>query len=285
GIPMATDIAFALGLLALLGNKAPLTLKVFLTAVAIIDDIGAVLVIALFYTAHISWISLLVGVGFLAAAIAANRIGVTSALIYIILGIGLWVAFLKSGVHATIAGILLAMTIPLRRDASSPKTSDKAPPLLQRMEEALHPWVTFFVIPLFALANAGVTVGGDFMSNFSHSITLGVALGLFLGKQIGVLLFSWLAVRLRLAPLPEDLRWPQVYGASLLAGIGFTMSLFIGNLAFTDESALVLAKVGILSASAISAITGLSALWLIPAVRQQSTEKTSHTPPWGLSKK
>ncbi len=258
GIPMATDIAFALGVLALLGRRAPLALKVFLTALAIIDDIGAVLVIAFFYTANISWLSLLVGAGFLAAAILANRIGTKSAAIYIVLGIGLWVAFLKSGVHATIAGVLLAMTIPLRSAAAVEESHS----LLQRMEEALHPWVTFFIIPLFALANAGVTLGGDFLSSFNHPITMGVALGLFFGKQIGVMSFSWLALRLRWASLPAGVSWLQVYGASLLAGIGFTMSLFIANLAFADEGALVLAKVGILSASAIAAVVGLLVLRL-----------------------
>ena len=269
GIPMATDIAFALGMLALLGSRAPLALKVFLTALAIIDDIGAVLVIALFYTADISWLSLLIGLAFFIAAIVVNCMGVRSAAIYILLGIGVWLGFLKSGVHATIAGVLLALTIPLRQGESGKEGHS----LLHRMEEALHPWVTFFIIPVFALANAGVILGGEFFSAFSNSIALGVALGLLVGKQIGIMLFSWLAVRTGLASLPADVSWPQIYGASLLAAIGFTMSLFIANLAFTDEAFLVLAKVGILSASFLAAIAGLLFLWRTPTRRTPSDYK------------
>lgn len=267
GIPMATDIAFALGMLALLGSRVPVALKVFLTALAIIDDIGAVLVIALFYTANISWLSLLIGLGFFVAAIVVNRMGGRSAIIYTLLGIGLWLGFLKSGVHATIAGVLLAMAIPLQNGESHKEGHS----LLHRMEESLHPWVMFFIIPVFALANAGVVLGGDFFSAFNSSIALGVALGLLLGKQIGIMLFSWLAVRAGMASLPADVSWPQVYGASLLAAIGFTMSLFIANLAFVDETSLVLAKVGILSASFLAACAGLLFLWRVSPTNRLSS--------------
>ncbi|ARA93616.1 Na+/H+ antiporter NhaA [Rhodothermaceae bacterium RA] len=292
GIPMATDIAFALGVLALLGKRAPLALKVFLTAVAIVDDLGAVLVIAFFYTEQLSMGALGVGALFFVALLAVNRLGVRRTAVYVILGIGLWVAFLKSGVHATIAGVLLALTIPANRLIDVPTLAErvrsvldvftrgaqagrhkmteeqqdalhtmedaleKAEAPLMRMEHALHGWVAFGIMPVFALANAGVALGGDIGAAFGNSVTLGIILGLVIGKQIGVTLFSWLAVRLGLAQLPGGISWRQIYGVSALCGIGFTMSLFIANLAFDSAAVLDSAKIGILSASLISGLLG-----------------------------
>lgn len=297
GIPMATDIAFALGVLALLGKRAPLSLKLFLTAFAIVDDLGAVLVIAIFYTTQLSWLSLAIGAGFLVALIVVNRAGVRHSLIYAVLGIGLWLAFLKSGVHATVAGVLLAMTIPLRPRIDSQTFLERSRTILdmidanksganhsenkhkkqaafqtfesickqaesplQRMEHALHPWVSFAIMPIFALANAGVTLSSGTTPAFSHPVALGVILGLALGKQFGITLFAWLAVRIGLADLPKDISWRQIYGTGWLGGIGFTMSLFIANLAFDSNSLLSMAKAGILTASLLAAIGGLSIL-------------------------
>ena len=291
GIPMATDIAFALGVLALLGNRAPLALKVFLTALAIVDDLGAVLVIALFYTAEITWASLGVAAVILGLLGLANLLGVRHPLVYAVLGLGLWVAFLKSGIHATIAGVLLAMTIPSRTRLNSMEFAarsrrilhsfeqatsgqeeltelqqsalsaletacEQAETPLQRLEHALHPWVSFFIMPVFALANAGIALGGDFLSLLGHPISLGITAGLLIGKQVGITAFVWLAVRTNLAELPQGVSWGQIYGASWLAGIGFTMSLFIAGLAFGDLSALGSAKFGILTASLIAGVVG-----------------------------
>lgn len=292
GIPMATDIAFALGVLALLGSRAPLALKVFLTAVAIVDDLGAVLVIAIFYTESVSMVSLGVGALFLVLLFMANRFGVRRTAVYVFLGIGLWVAFLKSGVHATIAGVLLALTIPANRMIDAPTLVDRlrgalgsfdkdakpgrnemtndqqdalhtmdyyidrADAPLMQMEHALHGWVAFFIMPIFALANAGVALGGEIGAAFGNTVTLGIILGLVLGKQIGVTLFAWLAVKLNLAALPENITWRQIYGVSALCGIGFTMSLFIANLAFDSAAVLDSAKIGILAASLVSGLIG-----------------------------
>ena len=311
GIPMATDIAFALGVMALLGDRVPLSLKVFLTALAIVDDIGAVLVIALFYTAEIIWVSLLLGLGFLALMFLANWAGVRQPLIYLLLGAGLWLAFLKSGVHATVAGVLSAMAIPstARIDAAGfvgkgralldefarggqsavneplnenqqsavaalEDACEKVQTPLQRLEHALHPWVTFAIMPIFALANAGVVLGGDLMSALGNSVSLGIIAGLIAGKQIGVTLFAWLAVKTGLAAMPDELSWRQIYGASCLAGIGFTMSLFVAGLAFGESGFLVFSKLGILLASLVSGVAG----WLIlrrvgnPPFRRQTVE-------------
>ena len=295
-IPMATDIAFALGVLALLGTRAPLALKIFLTALAIVDDLGAVLVIAFFYTAELSWVSLGLGGLFLLALIVANRIGVRRTWVYVVLGLALWIAFLKSGVHATIAGVLLAMTIPARRriDADAflarglklldtfatgvqpgevEPTADQRHAVhslevaceaietpLARMEHTLHPWVAFAIMPIFAFANAGVALGGDVGAALVAPVSLGVIMGLFFGKQIGVTAFSWLAVRLGWAELPAGVGWRQLYGVSLLTGIGFTMSLFIANLAFGNPVVLDQAKIGIFAASLLSGVLGWGVL-------------------------
>jgi NhaA family Na+:H+ antiporter len=298
GIPMATDIAFALGVLTLLGKRIPIALKVFLTTLAIADDIGAVLVIALFYTSEISWVNLAVGAGFLIALIGANRAGIRSPLVYALLGIGgLWLAFLLSGVHPTIAGVLSAMTIPARSRINTDQFTARSRAILdeferageggehvltnedrqaalqaletacehvetplQRLERALHPWVTFAIMPLFALANAGVALGGGLSQGLINPVSLGVATGLVIGKQVGITLFSWLAVRSGLAAMPAGVAWRHIYGAGWLGGIGFTMSLFIAGLAFGDTPLLPVAKVGILTASLIAGMVGWTIL-------------------------
>ncbi|HMG06533.1 MAG TPA: Na+/H+ antiporter NhaA [Chthoniobacterales bacterium] len=256
GIPMATDIAFALGVLALLGSRVPTSLKVFLAALAIADDIGAVLVIAFFYTERISWISLGVGGVFFVALLAANRAGVRHLLIYAILGLGLWVAFLQSGIHATVAGVLLAIAIPTRQRTASRAvlTSNESPML--RLEHALIPWNRYLIMPVFALANAGVILGGGAARSVVAPVSLGVICGLVIGKPIGIVLFSWLATRTRLAAMLDGIGWCQIVGVGMLGGIGFTMSLFIANLAFGEAPALETAKVGILVASVVSGIAG-----------------------------
>jgi NhaA family Na+:H+ antiporter len=256
GMPMATDIAFALGVLALLGDRVPTSLKVFLAALAIADDIGAVLVIAFFYTAQISWPSLGAGGLFFVALIAANRAGARHLLIYAILGVGLWLAFLQSGIHATVAGVLLAITIPARQRTASRAvlTSNESPML--RLEHALIPWNRYLIMPVFALANAGVALGGGAARSVVAPVSLGVICGLVIGKPIGIVLFSWLATRTRLAAMLDGIGWRQIVGVGMLGGIGFTMSLFIAKLAFGEAPALETAKVGILVASVVSGIAG-----------------------------
>jgi NhaA family Na+:H+ antiporter len=293
GVPMATDIAFALGVLALIGKGIPDAVRVFLTALAIVDDLGAVLVIALFYTAEISMAALGVGCGFLALMAAANVLGVRNPLVYWLLGGGVWLSFLLSGVHATIAGVLGAMTIPANSliDEKSfveggrfllseieRKAEPGSEPLhhetkhgavqaleaacenvetpLQRLEHGLHPWVAFFIMPVFALANAGVELGAGFVEALTAQVTLGVIVGLVAGKQIGITLFSWLAVRAGWASLPKGVSWQHIYGAAVLGGIGFTMSLFIAGLAFDDSETLAMAKAGILLASLLAGVSG-----------------------------
>jgi len=293
GIPMATDIAFVVGILALLGKRVPLALKIFILALAIVDDLGAVLVIAIFYTSNISFTSLLIAGGFLVLLIAMNRMGVRNLLIYTLVGVGLWLAFLKSGVHATVAGVLLAFTIPVSARINTKKFKNATESLLkdfdnagehgdnvltnsdrlsiidqienncekiltplQRFEHGLHPWVSFFIMPVFALANAGVTIGSGLTSALTNPVSIGIILGLFLGKQIGIFSFSYLAVKLKLASEPEGVSWMKIYAASVLAGIGFTMSLFIANLAFSSPELLNISKVGILAGSLLSGVVG-----------------------------
>ncbi len=254
GVPMATDPAFALGLLALLGNRVPLTLRVFLTALAIVDDVVAVLVIAVFYAGGIDAGHLGVAGVLLCGLLLAGRIGIRSSLVYIVLGLGLWLAFLDSGVHTSIAGVLLALTIPVRsswRDPSSPQGS-----MLERWERLLVPWVAFAIVPIFALANAGVALGGDVLSIVTEPVALGVIVGLLLGKQLGITLTTWLVVRLSLAVLPSGVTWRQISGVSWLAGIGFTTSLFIAGLALGEGTLLAQAKVGILVAAIIAGLAG-----------------------------
>jgi NhaA family Na+:H+ antiporter len=249
GIPMATDIAFSLSILSLLGKRVPVMLKIFLTALAIIDDIGAIIVIAFFYTSDLSVISLLVSWVLAGVLYLMNKSGYKKAYIYIITGIFLWVAILNSGIHPTVAGVILAFAIPADRN------EDKS--LLHKMEDKLHPYVTYFIMPLFAFANSGVIIGAAYFTHLFNPISLGIILGLVLGKQIGIILFSYLAVKLKFAELPHGINWRQIYGIGWLGGIGFTMSLFIGGLAF-ESSGLLLneARIGIFTASLIAGIFG-----------------------------
>ena len=297
GVPMATDIAFALGILALLGDRVPSGLRVFLAALAIADDLGAVLVIALFYTSTIDWAALGGAAVVLVALLGLNRAGARRPLTYALLGVVLWLFVLASGVHATIAGVLLALTIPARtrideqefldraeasladfRAADEPGTTvltnhghqaalqamesatDAAQAPLQRMEHALHGVVAFLVMPIFALANAGVPLGGGAGAALRSPVALGIALGLVVGKPVGILLASWAAVRAGAADLPAGVAWRHVHGAGWLAGIGFTMSLFVAGLAFADPAVLDTAKLGVLGASVVAGLVGFMLL-------------------------
>jgi Na+:H+ antiporter, NhaA family len=291
GIPMATDIAFVLGIMAVFGSRIPVSLKVFFTALAIADDLGAVLVIALFYSGEIVMTALGVAAVLLVVLIILNRGHVRHPLPYAILGIGLWLAFLQSGIHPTFAGVLLAMTIPARATApggayvaqctaalggigsddeeghggrsqqAAAQTletiAERIQSPLQRLERALNPWVAYLIVPVFALANAGVDLGGDIVDVLLEPISLGIIFGLVLGKSLGITLFTWLAVRTGLADLPFGVSWPQLFGTSWLAGIGFTMSLFIASAAFPQPALLALAKIDILLASLLAAVIGI----------------------------
>jgi NhaA family Na+:H+ antiporter len=254
-IPAATDIAFALAFLTLLGKRVPLSLKIFLVSIAIFDDIGAIVVIALFYTSDLSAGALTIAAACLPVLFLLNRRGVLESTTYIFIGLVMWLAVLKSGVHATLAGALLAAFIPMR-------DPDKGRSPLHELEHDLHTAVAFGVLPLFAFANAGIHISGISIDNFLHPVPLGIIVGLFVGKQLGVFLFSWLGVRLGMASLPDDLRWVHVYGMALLCGVGFTMSLFIGSLAFeeTGENLLFDERLGIIFGSLISGVFGFLVL-------------------------
>jgi Na+:H+ antiporter, NhaA family len=256
-IPAATDIAFALGLLAMLGKRAPTSLKLFLTTVAIVDDVGAVAIIALFYTAALNWLALGAAALVLAGMFAMNRGGVKHPLLYFAAFGLLWYLMLLSGVHATVAGVLAALAVPIKNTPGTPDDEDST---LHRMEHGLHPYVAFFIVPLFGFANAGVALGGD-VAPFAP-LPLAIALGLFVGKQVGVFGSVWLAVRLKLATRPAKANWSQIYGVSLLCGIGFTMSLFIGGLAFPDQPQADAVKIGVLMGSLLSAVAGVAVLLL-----------------------
>lgn len=307
GIPMATDIAFALGVLAALGDRVPTGAKIFLTALAIVDDIGAVLVIALFYTEDINMLALGLGFGVLFLAMLMNYLDVRHSFAYLLVGIVVWVCFLKSGVHATIAAILMAFVIPattringkdlvMRIEVITSKlktiglpedtkmnsseqehaihamaeTIEHAQAPLQRIEHDLHAPVTFFVLPVFALANAGVTLNAGMFDDIMSPVALGIILGLFFGKQIGITLFTWVAVKSGLADLPRGVSWRQIHGANILAGIGFTMSLFVASLAFADPAHMAQAKIGILVASLVSGVIGYNFLSGIERIRRAS---------------
>lgn len=291
GIPMATDIAFALGVLALC--PVPISLKIFLTALAIVDDIGSIIVIALFYTDHITLSNLAVGAVFLVLSLLCNRAGVRNSLVYLILGVIVWLLFLKSGVHATLAAVLMAFTIPARSSINGEVVQSKLTELLaalestgmpqgramlnneqhhilhaveqvaedataplQELEHALMPFVTFLVLPVFAIANAGLALNSSLYEAITHPVAIGIVLGLFVGKPLGIVLFSWLAVRAGLAQLPSTISWPMIAGVGILAGIGFTMSLFVTSLAFVRPELIEVAKVGILSGSLLSGVVG-----------------------------
>jgi len=262
-IPAATDIAFALGILALVGSRAPLSLKVFLTAVAIIDDLGAILIIAFFYTENLSLLSLGLAAAGVVGLVLLNRFGVTRTSAYVLIGVFLWICVLKSGVHATLAGVVVALAIPLRA-----KDEDGHSPLIH-LEHTLHPWVAFLILPVFGFANAGVSFAGMGLDSFVHPVTLGIILGLAIGKMVGVFGATWLAVKSGLAKRPDRASWMQIYGVACLCGIGFTMSLFIGNLAFDDPAYAATIRLGVLSGSVAMAIIGYLVLRLCPA----STEK------------
>ena len=249
-IPAATDIAFALGILMLLGSRVPVAIKVFLTAVAIIDDLGAIVIIALFYTDNLSMVALIVALSGLAVCTFMNFRGVTRVAPYVLVGVIVWVAVLKSGVHATLAGVLLALAIPLRA------TDSQGHSPLRHLEHMLHPWVAFLVLPAFAFANAGVSFGGMTFASLLEPLPLGIALGLFVGKQIGVFGFAFVMIKSGLARMPEGANWGMMYGVALLCGIGFTMSLFIGGLAFDDAAHAAAVRPGVLSGSVMSGILG-----------------------------
>jgi NhaA family Na+:H+ antiporter len=310
GIPMATDIAFALGLLALFGSRAPIGLKVFLTALAIADDIGAVLVIAFFYTASLKFGALAVAGVFMLLIAGIRVIGVRRSGIYLLLAIGVWLSVLTSGIHATVAGILIAMLVPVRAKIEPEKLMERAKERLTELESTtltrdsmvsdsaqlhaiddiheasgdmippgialehrLHPVQSFLILPLFALFNAGVYLGGDALGQTTDPIALGIIFGLVLGKQIGVLGFSWISIKSGLADLPDGVSWLHIWGASCLAGVGFTMSLFIGELAFDDPIQLAKAKLGILEASLIAGVIGY---WILSWSLPKAADPTSH---------
>lgn len=298
GIPMATDIAFAIGVLSVLGRRAPFSLKVFLLALAVADDLGAITVIALFYTEQIALGPSLWAIALLVAIVALNRGGVRAVEVYVALGICFWVAVLKSGIHATVAGVVLAMLTPSKpyyaigefeeeipglldryREAMAAGDHDAAQQLLaqiemltqgtesplDRLEHRLAPWSSYVIVPIFALANAGVALSSDMISGaLSSPVTIGVVMGLVVGKPIGVLAAAWLAVRLGLAEFPRGVSASHMVGIGLLAGIGFTVSLFVNGLAFDDPALLDEGKVGILAASAIAGVVGFIYLWFAP---------------------
>ncbi len=290
GVPMATDIAFALGVLALVGRRAPFGLRIFLTALAIADDLLAVLVIAVFYTADLALGALALVGAVLALLVVANRLGIRRPVVYAVLGVALWIAVEASGVHATIAGVLLALTIPARTRIDAPAfladsrrtladvelqesgggeigerhaamweledLVEHAQAPMMRMEHALQPWVAYLIVPLFALANAGVALTADVGSIVTDPVVLGVLVGLVVGKQIGITAAAYAVVRAGYASLPEGVSWSQIYGVAWLGGIGFTMSLFVGELAFEDPETIAAAKIGILGASVIAGVVG-----------------------------
>ncbi|MDQ2089220.1 Na+/H+ antiporter NhaA [Marimonas arenosa] len=264
-IPAATDIAFALGVLSLFGNKVPPVLKTFLLALAVVDDLAAIVIIALFYTSSLSVMALSIAAVCLAVLLAMNLLGSRNWLGYFIVGLILWTAVLKSGVHATLAGVALGFAIPFERDG-------RGRSLALDTEHELHPWVSFLILPVFAFANAGVPLAGLSLETLMHPLSLGVAAGLFVGKQLGVFGVVWLAVRSGLATRPEELSWRKLYGAACLAGIGFTMSLFIGSLAFTDVESQNAVRIGVLSGSILSGLLGAIVLSQARVVRPARIE-------------
>ncbi len=303
GIPMATDIAFALGVLALLGNKVPTSLKVFVAALAIVDDIFGVLVIALFYTAHISYVSLGLGLFGVGISFLANRAGIRQPAVYAFIGVFVWFAVLQSGVHATIAGVLLAFSIPVkssidkesflskcrrlldRVERADPNSAEchalihtlesqceKVDTPLHRIEHSLAPWVSFVIMPIFAFSNAGVHVLGKIEASVQNPVTLGVILGLLLGKPLGIMSFAWLAHKTKLGAPPAGVEWRQIFGASWLCGIGFTMSLFIAGLALESDQIIDMAKIGTLAASWTAGVVG--SLVLLGAYRHAALPTT-----------
>ena len=272
-IPAATDIAFALGILSLLGNRVPNSLKVFLVSIAIFDDIGAILIIALFYTSDLSLESLAVAGLCLPFLYLLNRRNVTSITPYLLIGVIMWIAVLKSGIHATLAGVVLALFIPMF-DRTDPEHSP-----LEELEHDLHNTVAFGILPLFAFANSGISLKGAGFAELFHSVPLGIAAGLFIGKQLGVMIMCWLIFKLGISTMPRGMNYKQIYGAALLCGVGFTMSLFIGGLAFAGETALFDERLGIIMGSIVSGIAGYLMLkaTLKDDVNNTSVDLTHHS--------
>ncbi|CCP08286.1 Sodium/proton antiporter [Erwinia amylovora MR1] len=253
-IPTATDIAFALGILALLGSRVPAALKMFLMALAVIDDLGAIVIIAFFYTSDLSLLSLAVAAASIAVLAVLNLCGVRKTSVYLAVGMVLWMAVLKSGVHATLAGVIVGLFIPLKKQEGHSPAIELA--------HGLHPWVSWMILPLFAFANAGVSLSGVSFDGLFSAVPLGIMLGLFIGKPLGITLICWLSVKLKIAALPENTRMVDIAAVGVLCGIGFTMSIFIASLAFdgAHEELVTLAKLGILSGSVISALVGYTLL-------------------------
>lgn len=271
GIPVATDIAFAVGILALLGRHVPKELKILLLSLAIIDDLVAIMVIAIFYTAEISFTALGAGVAILGVLVLMNLNNVKNLTLYGALGLILWVCFLKSGVHATIAGVLLAFTIPIKVNKSNGEAYDFSP--LKHLEHNLYPWAAFLIMPVFAFANAGFSFDGVTLGMLADTVSLGIILGLFFGKQIGVFGFIWVSNKIGLVHKPEAVSWTHIYGLALLTGIGFTVSLFIGNLAFASSTHLLTeVRLSVLTASALSAVAGFTVLRLSSKWTEVETE-------------
>lgn len=258
-IPAATDIAFALGILALLGSRVPVALKIFLASLAIFDDLGAIIVIAIFYTDNLSVGMLLAAIPLIGILFALNRAGVSNVGPYLLVTVILWIAVLKSGVHATLAGVVAAQFIPMKVRTSGGKEI----PMLKNLEHTLHPWTAFGILPVFAFANAGLPLGDITLTALMEPIPLGIALGLFVGKQIGIFTLCFLAVKVGIARLPNKVNWGSIYGVSLIAGVGFTMSLFVGSLAFEESGNadyVINDRLGILAGSLMSAIVGVIVL-------------------------
>lgn len=271
-IPAATDIAFALGIFSLFGKHLPVSLKLFLLSVAILDDLSAIIIIALFYSSELSVASLVVAAIGMTALFACNRMRVRSQAVYVLLGVIVWVSVLKSGVHATLAGFAVALMIPTR--VKNYDGHDMA----EHMEHGLHSWVTFFILPLFAFANAGVSLTGISLNALFDPIVMGIAAGLFLGKQLGVFSICWIAIKANLAPMPKDASWLQLYAVAILCGVGFTMSLFIGSLAFEGLSAeyLVKVKLGVLLGSLLSAFVGAFILYRLKDKSIETKSSVQH---------
>ncbi len=259
GIPMATDIAFSLGMLALLGSRIPFALKIFLTALAIIDDMGAILVIALFYNGGIEWTNLMLSLGIFGALMVLNKLGVKKLVFYLVPGVAMWYFMMLSGIHATITGVLLAFALPFTdRDEDNPS---------YWLQHFLHRPVAFVILPIFALANTGIVLGHNWFYNLVSPNSLGIILGLLLGKPMGIVLFCWIVIKTKLATLPRGVSWGMLTGTGFLAGIGFTMSIFIANLAFTDAGFIQFSKIAVLVASLLATIIGLLILRLVTKKR------------------
>ena len=261
-IPAATDIAFSLGVLAALGSRVPLALKVFLTTLAIVDDLGSILIIAIFYTDHLSLLALALAALFIAGLAILNATGVRRLAPYLVLGALLWVSVLKSGVHATLAGVVLSLFVPLKQAGEA---EDARPAI--RLEQAIKPWSAWFIMPVFAFANAGLPLAGLSLANLTAPLPLGIVAGLFLGKQIGIMLGTGLLIVSGMAAMPAGASWWRLYGVAILGGIGFTMSLFIGTLAFGDAARHAEVRLGVLAGSLLSALVGYAALRLAPRPR------------------